>query len=349
MTTDPLPARVGRAGGARPRRLRPPPRRPAQRAARRRGAHRRGARDARPASSPRGRASSSATRSADVRVTAELRYRGQAFELAVEAHDDAGELREAFHAAHEEAYGFRDPEGEVELVTLRATATEPGPDVDAAAAGQAAAGAEASTRTAIFGGEEHETAVLTRRAGARHEDRGPGAGRAARVHARRPARLGGRGARLRHDPAGEAVAIDPITLRVVSGALRAACEEMGAVLVKAVAQRQHQGAPRRLLRAVRRRGPDGHAGRAHPRAPRRDARRGRRGRRTRTTATARRGCSTTRSPAAPTCPTSPSSRPCSTAASCSASPPAAPTTPTSAARRPARCRPTRPRSRTRAS
>jgi N-methylhydantoinase A len=98
---------------------------------------------------------------ADVRVTAELRYRGQAFELAVEAHDDAGELREAFHAAHEEAYGFRDPEGEVELVTLRATATEPGPDVDAAAAGAAAQGAEASTRTARFGGEEHEAAVLT--------------------------------------------------------------------------------------------------------------------------------------------------------------------------------------------
>jgi N-methylhydantoinase A len=98
---------------------------------------------------------------ADLRTTAELRYRGQAFELAVEAHEDAGELREAFHAAHEEAYGFRDPEGEVELVTLRATATEPGPDVDAAAAGAAAAGAESSTRTAIFGGEEHETSVLT--------------------------------------------------------------------------------------------------------------------------------------------------------------------------------------------
>ena len=97
---------------------------------------------------------------APVRVTAELRYRGQAFELAVEAHDDAGELREAFHAAHEEAYGFRDPEGEVELVTLRATATEPGPDVDAAAAGAAAEGAERSTRTAMFGGEEHEADVI---------------------------------------------------------------------------------------------------------------------------------------------------------------------------------------------
>ena len=98
---------------------------------------------------------------ADVRVTAELRYRGQAFELAVVAHESAEELREAFHGAHEEAYGFRDPEGEVELVTLRATATEPGPDVDAAAAGAAAEGASESTRTAIFGGEEHETTVIT--------------------------------------------------------------------------------------------------------------------------------------------------------------------------------------------
>jgi N-methylhydantoinase A len=97
---------------------------------------------------------------AGVRLTAELRYRGQAFELAVEAGEDAEALREAFHAAHEEAYGFRDPEGEVELVTLRATATEPGPDVDPAAAGAAATGAERSARTAIFGGEEHEAAVL---------------------------------------------------------------------------------------------------------------------------------------------------------------------------------------------
>jgi N-methylhydantoinase A len=113
------------------------------------------------------------TGDAGVRVTAELRYRGQAFELAVEAHGSAGELREAFHAAHEEAYGFRDPEGEVELVTLRATATEPGPDVDAAAAGKAAAGASQSSRTAIFGGEEHATAVLTGEPGPGTEIEGP--------------------------------------------------------------------------------------------------------------------------------------------------------------------------------
>ncbi|MEA2310974.1 MAG: N-methylhydantoinase, partial [Solirubrobacteraceae bacterium] len=100
---------------------------------------------------------------APVRVTAELRYRGQAFELAVETGEapDPDELREAFHAAHEEAYGFRDGEGEVELVTLRATATDPGPDVDPAAAGAAAEGAEHGRRTVVLGGEEHDAEVIS--------------------------------------------------------------------------------------------------------------------------------------------------------------------------------------------
>ena len=97
------------------------------------------------------------------RVTAELRYRGQSFELAVECGEepDPDALREAFAAAHERAYGYRDADGEVELVTLRVTATEPGPEIDAAAAGAAGRGAETSTRRAWFDGEEHEAAVLT--------------------------------------------------------------------------------------------------------------------------------------------------------------------------------------------
>ena len=59
-----------------------------------------------------------------------------------------------FHAAHEEAYGYRDPEGEVELVTLRATATEPGPEIDPAAVGRTAAGAERSRRDTLLGDTE---------------------------------------------------------------------------------------------------------------------------------------------------------------------------------------------------
>ncbi|MET0684048.1 MAG: hydantoinase/oxoprolinase family protein [Solirubrobacteraceae bacterium] len=93
------------------------------------------------------------------RVVAELRYRGQAFELAVEAEPD--DLREAFAAAHEQAYGFRDPGGEVELVTLRVTSTEHGPDIDPDAAGAAARGATTSTRRAWLGGEERDAAVIT--------------------------------------------------------------------------------------------------------------------------------------------------------------------------------------------
>src|SRR4051812_20267480 len=88
---------------------------------------------------------------AEVRLVAELRYRGQAFELAVELSDH---LEEAFHKAHEEAYGYRDPEADVELVTLRATATTPGPEIDPAAVGKAAAGAERSRRDTVYGDTE---------------------------------------------------------------------------------------------------------------------------------------------------------------------------------------------------
>jgi N-methylhydantoinase A len=92
---------------------------------------------------------------AKVRHTAELRYRGQAFELAVEL-DDPDALRAAFHAAHEAAYGYSDPQLEVELVTLRATATVPGPEIDARADGEA----KRSHRKAIFDGDEHDAEVI---------------------------------------------------------------------------------------------------------------------------------------------------------------------------------------------
>jgi N-methylhydantoinase A len=88
---------------------------------------------------------------ANLRLVAELRYRGQAFELAVEL---SGHLEEDFHAAHEDAYGYRDPEAEVELVTLRATATQPGPEIDPKAVGEAAEGAERSRRDTVYGDTE---------------------------------------------------------------------------------------------------------------------------------------------------------------------------------------------------
>jgi N-methylhydantoinase A len=79
------------------------------------------------------------------RVVCELRYRGQAFELAVEGADD---LREKFEAEHERAYGYRDADAEVELVTVRVTGALPGPEIDAEDAG---GDAERSTRETVFG------------------------------------------------------------------------------------------------------------------------------------------------------------------------------------------------------
>ena len=99
---------------------------------------------------------------AAIRVVCELRYRGQAFELAV-ATSEAPEpeaLREAFAAAHQERYGYRDPEGAVELVTVRVTAAIPGPELDPDQAGPGR-GVEESSRRVVIAGEEHEARILT--------------------------------------------------------------------------------------------------------------------------------------------------------------------------------------------
>ena len=60
----------------------------------------------------------------------DVRYRGQSFELTVrDVEADPAAVREAFEAIHEERYGHRDPEGEIEVVTIRERHSEPGPDV----------------------------------------------------------------------------------------------------------------------------------------------------------------------------------------------------------------------------
>jgi N-methylhydantoinase A len=57
---------------------------------------------------------------------ADLRYRGQSFELTVPLQHD---LAAAFHHAHEERYGHAEPEREIELVAVRTADVTPGPDV----------------------------------------------------------------------------------------------------------------------------------------------------------------------------------------------------------------------------
>ena len=58
---------------------------------------------------------------------ADLRYRGQSFELTVPL---GGELAERFHRAHEERYGYADRGREIELVAVRTAEVVPGPEVE---------------------------------------------------------------------------------------------------------------------------------------------------------------------------------------------------------------------------
>jgi N-methylhydantoinase A/oxoprolinase/acetone carboxylase beta subunit len=62
---------------------------------------------------------------------ADLRYRGQSFELTVPLQPD---LAGAFHRAHAERYGYADESREVELVAVRTADVTPGPDVSLTAA-----------------------------------------------------------------------------------------------------------------------------------------------------------------------------------------------------------------------
>ena len=62
---------------------------------------------------------------------ADLRYRGQSFELRVPLQPD---LAAAFHRVHEERYGYGDPEREIELVAVRTAHVSPGPSLELRAA-----------------------------------------------------------------------------------------------------------------------------------------------------------------------------------------------------------------------
>ena len=67
---------------------------------------------------------------------ADVRYRGQSFELTVPL---GGDLAEAFHRAHEERYGFADGERELELVAVRTADVTPAPNLDLRASERRAA------------------------------------------------------------------------------------------------------------------------------------------------------------------------------------------------------------------
>lgn len=110
---------------------------------------------------------------AEVEVTYELRYRGQAFELPVAGDErpEPAELIEGFAAEHERRYGYRDPEAEVELVNVRLALVLPGPRPEPEAAGGEAL--ERARRRVRFAGEWLEAEVLRGEPAAAERARGP--------------------------------------------------------------------------------------------------------------------------------------------------------------------------------
>jgi N-methylhydantoinase A len=98
----------------------------------------------------------------ELRRRADLRYRGQSFELTVEA-DDLDAVQDRFGETHERRYGYRMEGEEVELVNARVVATQPVERPELAAE-EAEGDAEAGERRANFDGDWSEVPVY-RRAG----------------------------------------------------------------------------------------------------------------------------------------------------------------------------------------
>ncbi len=92
----------------------------------------------------------------------DMRYPGQAYELAVRA---TGDFVRAFHAAHERRYGYADARRTVEIVTVRARllgATPKPPLARKPPTARAASAAQIATRRAVFGARRSLPAVYDR-------------------------------------------------------------------------------------------------------------------------------------------------------------------------------------------
>ncbi|MBV9838019.1 MAG: hydantoinase/oxoprolinase family protein [Solirubrobacterales bacterium] len=113
-------------------------------------------------------------RDAHLDATYELRYRGQAFELAIHGSTspEPSELREAFEAEHQDRYGYRDPEQTLELVTIRVSASVAGVDV-ALAGGEQQGEPQRGSREATLGGERVKLEVIRGAPSPGSELRGP--------------------------------------------------------------------------------------------------------------------------------------------------------------------------------
>lgn len=114
-----------------------------------------------------------------VRCSVDLRYRGQAFELAVDVDPAApgvDRLVADFHHRHRERYGWAEPDEPVEIVTLRVRLEGPTPDLPLPPlpAGEGAAGAIVREQEIVVDGRRRACPVYDRSLlGARDAFAGP--------------------------------------------------------------------------------------------------------------------------------------------------------------------------------
>ncbi len=236
-----------------------------------------------------------------MRVRYELRYRGQSFELPVHEDIDPSDLTPArgwtprpcaapSPTRTSSATATASEHSDVELVTIRVSAWGAAPALDAASGAMRRRQPPTCARSCSTGSSVQATVMARRAPARRRTSPAPPSARCADATLLVPPGWAGEVDQLRHHPPPRP-----------SGGLSDARPDRTAAAHRRPARRlrgdgrradplrallQHQGAPRRLHRAVRRRRADGHAGRAHPRAPRRHARR--RGRRARAATPARR-------------------------------------------------------------
>jgi N-methylhydantoinase A len=88
----------------------------------------------------------------------DARYRGQSFELGV----PEGGWVEAFHAAHQDRYGYRRDETPVEAVTLRVIVSAPAREVAGAVLTEATEPPPMTSAPVVYGGDTHEGAAVWR-------------------------------------------------------------------------------------------------------------------------------------------------------------------------------------------
>ena len=107
--------------------------------------------------------------------TADIRYRGQAFELLVPWHDPDGPLEpllEAFHTLHAQRFSYANPADAVEIVTVRLTASGLLPKVPGVTHDAGQGGRPRHLRPVFAGGAWADVPVL-QRAGLTHDTPGP--------------------------------------------------------------------------------------------------------------------------------------------------------------------------------